>query len=87
MAAVVLDNVNKRGTKMGTILISENVSLDGVIQDPAGDKGFRVGGWVGLIKDSPPQTWRGPARSSRAKPWSRRPQTTGSGSSGPRMPG
>ena len=38
---------------MGTILISENVSLDGVIQDPAGDEGFRVGGWVGLIKDNP----------------------------------
>jgi dihydrofolate reductase len=38
---------------MGTILVSENVSLDGVIQDPAGDEGFRVGGWVGLIKDSP----------------------------------
>jgi hypothetical protein len=28
---------------MGTILISENVSLDGVIQGPAGDEGFRVG--------------------------------------------
>ena len=26
---------------MGTIAISENVSLDGVIQDPAGDEGFR----------------------------------------------
>jgi dihydrofolate reductase len=38
---------------MGRIVISENVSLDGVIQDPAGDEGFRVGGWVGLIKDSP----------------------------------
>jgi dihydrofolate reductase len=38
---------------MGTIVISENVSLDGVVQDPAGDEGFRVGGWVGLIKDSP----------------------------------
>ena len=35
------------------IFVSENVSLDGVIQDPAGDEGFRVGGWVGLIKDSP----------------------------------
>jgi dihydrofolate reductase len=33
--------------------LSENVTLDGVIQDPAGDEGFRVGGWVGLIKDSP----------------------------------
>ena len=39
---------------MGTIVMSENVTLDGVIQDPAGDEGFRLGGWVGLIKDSPP---------------------------------
>ena len=34
---------------MGKIIISDNVSLDGVIQDPAGDEGFRVGGWVGVI--------------------------------------
>jgi dihydrofolate reductase len=32
---------------MGKIVVSENVSLDGVVQDPAGDEGFRVGGWVG----------------------------------------
>ena len=38
---------------MGRIVVSDNVSLDGVIQDPAGDDGFRVGGWVGLIKDRP----------------------------------
>ncbi|MET0202315.1 MAG: dihydrofolate reductase family protein [Gaiellaceae bacterium] len=38
---------------MARIVASENVSLDGVIQDPAGDEGFRHGGWVGLIKDSP----------------------------------
>ena len=38
---------------MGKIVVSENVSLDGVVQDPAGDEGFRAGGWVGLIKDSP----------------------------------
>jgi dihydrofolate reductase len=38
---------------MGKIVVSDNVSLDGVIQDPAGDEGFRVGGWVGLIKDRP----------------------------------
>jgi hypothetical protein len=36
---------------MGKIVVSDNVSLDGVIQDPAGDEGFRHGGWVGLIKD------------------------------------
>jgi dihydrofolate reductase len=34
---------------MGKIVISENVSLDGVIQDPAGVEGFRLGGWVGRI--------------------------------------
>jgi hypothetical protein len=32
---------------MGKIIISDNVSLDGVIQDPAGDEGFRLGGWAG----------------------------------------
>jgi dihydrofolate reductase len=38
---------------MGKIVVSDNVTLDGVVQDPAGDEGFRFGGWVGLIKDSP----------------------------------
>lgn len=38
---------------MGKIVVSENVTLDGVIQDPAGDEGFRGGGWVGLIGNSP----------------------------------
>ncbi len=36
---------------MGKIIMSENVTLDGVIEDPAGDEGFRVGGWVGRITD------------------------------------
>ncbi|MFE5193812.1 dihydrofolate reductase family protein [Streptomyces sp. NPDC056601] len=30
---------------MGKIVISENVSLDGVVQDPTGEEGFRRGGW------------------------------------------
>jgi dihydrofolate reductase len=34
---------------VGKIVVSENVSLDGVIQDPAGDEGFERGGWVGLL--------------------------------------
>jgi dihydrofolate reductase len=34
---------------MGTIAVSENVSLDGVVEDPAGDEGFSRGGWVGLL--------------------------------------
>ena len=36
---------------MGRIIVSENVSLDGVIQDPAGDEGFQRGGWVGRVGD------------------------------------
>lgn len=36
---------------MGKIIISENASLDGVIQDPAGDEGFQRGGWVGRVGD------------------------------------
>ncbi len=38
---------------MAKIVLSDNVSLDGVIEDPAGDEGFERGGWVGLIKDRP----------------------------------
>jgi hypothetical protein len=38
---------------MGKIVMSDNVSLDGVVQDPAGDDGFRVGGWVGMIAARP----------------------------------
>ena len=38
---------------MGKIIMSDNVSLDGVIQDPAGDEGFRVSGWVGVIAGRP----------------------------------
>jgi dihydrofolate reductase len=34
---------------MGQIVISENVSLDGVVQDPTGEEGFRYGGWFGDI--------------------------------------
>jgi dihydrofolate reductase len=36
---------------MGKIVVSDNISLDGVIQDPAGDEGFKRGGWVGQLKD------------------------------------
>jgi len=38
---------------VGRIVVSDNMSLDGVIQDPAGDEGFDRGGWVGLIRDRP----------------------------------
>jgi len=32
---------------MGKIVISTNVSLDGVVQDPDGEEGFSRGGWFG----------------------------------------
>ena len=32
---------------MGKIVVSENVSLDGVVEDPSGEQGFRHGGWFG----------------------------------------
>ena len=34
---------------MGRIVVSENVTLDGVVQDPAGVEGFGRGGWVGRV--------------------------------------
>ena len=30
---------------MGKIVVSENVTLDGVVQDPTGEEDFRPGGW------------------------------------------
>ena len=38
---------------VGRIVVTENISLDGVIRDPAGDEGFERGGWVGAIRDRP----------------------------------
>jgi dihydrofolate reductase len=43
----------RRRAKVGRIILSDNVSIDGVFQDPAGDEGFDRGGWVGAIKDRP----------------------------------
>jgi hypothetical protein len=40
----------RRRTETGKIVVSENVTLDGIIQDPAGDEGFQAGGWVALIR-------------------------------------
>jgi dihydrofolate reductase len=34
---------------VGKIVVSENVTLDGVVQDPAGAEGFGRGGWVGRV--------------------------------------
>jgi dihydrofolate reductase len=42
---------------MGKIIVSENVSLDGVIQDPTGEEGFRHGGWFLQMGDKDREEW------------------------------
>ena len=42
---------------MGKIVVSENVSLDGVTQDPTGEEGFRHGGWFGRTGDKDRDAW------------------------------
>jgi dihydrofolate reductase len=42
---------------MGKIVVSENVTLDGVIQDPTGDEGFRFGGWFSQMGDKDREAW------------------------------
>jgi dihydrofolate reductase len=42
---------------MGKLVISENLTLDGVIQDPTGEEGFKLGGWFGEIADRDREAW------------------------------
>ena len=42
---------------MGKIVISTNVSLDGVVQDPDGEEGFRLGGWFGQSGGTDLEQW------------------------------
>jgi len=42
---------------MGKIIISENASLDGVVQDPTGEEGFSFGGWFGQIGEQDREGW------------------------------
>jgi dihydrofolate reductase len=42
---------------MGKIIISENASLDGVVQDPDGEEGFRLGGWFGQFGGKDLEQW------------------------------
>jgi dihydrofolate reductase len=44
---------------MGKIIVSENVSLDGVVQDPTGEEGFDRGGWFLRISDRDRAGWAG----------------------------
>ena len=42
---------------MGKIVISTNVSFDGVVQDPDGKEGFRLGGWFGQFGGKDLEEW------------------------------
>lgn len=42
---------------MGRIVISENVSLDGVMQDPRGEEGLGRGDWFAWIGDKDREGW------------------------------
>jgi dihydrofolate reductase len=42
---------------MGKIIVSENVTIDGVVQDPVGDGGFRHGGWGVRLGDADREAW------------------------------
>src|SRR6185295_10238054 len=42
---------------MGKIVITENVSLDGVVQDPTGEEGFRHGGWFTQVDGGTRDAW------------------------------
>ena len=42
---------------MGKIVITTNASLDGVVQDPDGEEGFRLGGWFGQFGGKDLEEW------------------------------
>ena len=42
---------------MGKLMISTNASLDGVVQDPDGREGFRLGGWFGQFGGKDLEQW------------------------------
>jgi dihydrofolate reductase len=42
---------------MGKIVVSENISLDGVVEDPTGEEGFKHGGWFDQFLDNDREAW------------------------------
>jgi dihydrofolate reductase len=44
---------------MGKIIISQNVTLDGVVEDPTGEVGFRHGGWFEQMTAADREHWAG----------------------------
>jgi dihydrofolate reductase len=46
LALVFVRKPTKRRMKMGKLVVSEFISLDGVVEDPGGAEGFERGGWA-----------------------------------------
>jgi dihydrofolate reductase len=42
---------------MGRIIISENTSIDGVVEDPTGEEGSRHGGWASQLGHKDREAW------------------------------
>jgi dihydrofolate reductase len=42
---------------MGKIVVSQNVSLDGVVEDPTGEEGFKHGGWFDQLLAADAEAW------------------------------
>jgi dihydrofolate reductase len=56
-SSLVADDVNEVEINMAKLVISTNVSLDGVVQDPDGREGFRRGGWFGRFGAKDLEEW------------------------------
>src|SRR3954451_17412483 len=57
------EDTNERRAEMAKIVLGgpQNVSLDGVIQDPDGEEGFRLGGWFVRFGGKDLEEWNGVA--------------------------
>ena len=42
---------------MARLIVSENISIDGVIQDPTGDGGLASGGWFNQVTEHDREAW------------------------------
>jgi dihydrofolate reductase len=47
----------KEENEMGKIVITTNISLDGVVEDPDGQEGSRLGGWFGQFGGKDLEGW------------------------------